>query len=74
MEEDSRMLSGHNDIKHTVDEWAGINSSPYNLCQATGLNKAVSTYRKGSIFSPPKHHLPWRLDYVNDRPEEKYIS
>lgn len=46
------MLSRHNDIKHTVEEWAGMESSTWNLCQAAGFTKLIHL-KKGSIFTIP---------------------
>ena len=52
VKEDSGMLSRQNDIKHTVDEWAGIESSTWNLCQAVGFTK-LNPPKEGKHFYHP---------------------
>lgn len=52
VKEDSGMLSRHNDIKHTVEEWAGMEASTWNLCQAVGFTK-LDPPKEGKNFSHP---------------------
>lgn len=78
VKEDSGMLSRHNDIKHTVEEWAGMESAP-ETCAKQQVLRSWIHLKKGSIFTIPLFKAPSvqnteRLEYVNDRPEEKYIS
>lgn len=66
VKEDSGMLSRHNDIKHTVDEWAGIESSTCNLCQAVGFKK-LNPPKEGKHFYHPPLQSTICIEYIKVR-------